>query len=347
MERLSQAVQEFAILEGACVAGIATVQTLAGGPPSSDLTYVLPKAQSAVGFAVPIDQRVISPYLMKKDWLALEKELIRANNVASGIALHLANFLSQKGYPSVPVAANDVYRPSSTENESGQSHPDISHRYIAIRSGIGHMGLSGHVITNERGSAIILGTTVTKAKLIPTPPLPANGNYCDDCRLCMKACISEFMHPNETSTISLGGQDFEYSSRRSQDRCGCSCGGYTGLHDSGKWSTWSPGRFSIPQSDEDIPDAKQRMKRAHAKWPDSEGGRLYYYSDNKLRTTCAYCQLICSPDKNERKARYKMLTESGVVIQKDDGKREAVSVEEAQKWLASIPETQRVLYEDN
>ncbi len=194
MEQLRRVVLEFVMLEGACAAGIATVQTLAGGPPSSDLSYVLPKAQSAISFAVALDQSLIPPCLMKKDWLALEKELIQANIAANGIALQLSNFLSQKGYPSLPVAANDVYRPSSGEKEPGYTFPDISHRYLAIRSGIGHIGLSGHVITPEQGAAVILGTTVTTAELVPTPPLPIEENFCDDCRLCMAACISDFMH---------------------------------------------------------------------------------------------------------------------------------------------------------
>jgi len=343
MEKLSQTVREFVILEGACISGIATVQTLAGGPPSSDLTYVLPKARSAISFAVAIDQSLIPPYLMKKEWLALEKELIRANIAANGIALQLAQYLSQKGHPSVPVAANDVFRPGYGAD---LCHPPISHRYMAIRSGVGHFGLSGLVLTREQGATVILGTTVTTAELIPTPPLPMEENYCDDCRLCMAACISDFMHPTEKSAISLGGQQFEYTARRTHNRCSCSCGGYTGLHTSGKWSTWSPGRFSIPKNDKDISSAYQYMIRAHAKWPDSEGGRYFFYSDEKMRTTCANCQLVCCPDKDERKARYKMLTESGVVVQKEDGKRKAVSVEEAQKWFADMPSTRRALYED-
>jgi len=48
MERLSRIVREFVIIEGACAAGIATLQTLSGGPPSSDLTYVSPKAAGII-----------------------------------------------------------------------------------------------------------------------------------------------------------------------------------------------------------------------------------------------------------------------------------------------------------
>ena len=69
MENLTRIVLEYPILEGAFKSGIATVETLAGGPPSVDLSYVMPDARSAVIFAVAIDQGPIPDYLGKKDRL--------------------------------------------------------------------------------------------------------------------------------------------------------------------------------------------------------------------------------------------------------------------------------------
>ncbi len=348
MEKLSRIVQEFVEIEGASLSGISTLKTLEGGPPSSDLTYVLPEAKSAVSFAVAIDQKVIPPYLMKKERVAFENELIRANALASGIALHLANYLKQKGYPSVPVAANNVFRPPDAgtvpEYTADLYYPDIAHRYLAVRSGVGHMGLSGNLLSNRYGAAIILGTTVTTAELLPTPPLPEEDNYCDDCRLCMASCVSGFMHPQKKTTVTLGNTRTAYSKRRNYGRCDCACSGYTGLHSSGKWSTWSPGRFVIPENDADLRSAYIKMQRAHGKWPASPGGRYFYFMDEKLRVTCANCQIVCCPDKEERKARYNMLTDSGVVFQNDDGSLEAVSPEKANLRLASMSDTRRALY---
>jgi epoxyqueuosine reductase QueG len=350
VKKLSRIVREFVRVEGACEAGIATVKTLEGGPPSTDLTYVLPNARSAVSYAVAIDQEPIPPYLMKKNRLALEKAFVRANVLASGIALHLANYLTQKGYPSVPVAANNVFRPPAHDAASKYIvdlyYPDTAHRYLAVRSGVGHFGLSGNIITKNQGAAVILGTVVTAAQLLPTPPLPPEENYCDACRLCMASCVAGFMNLRQKTSISLGGLQFAYSKRRNYGRCDLVCSGYTGLHSSGKWSTWSPGRFDIPKRDDKLRTAHERMQTAHSKWPASEGGRYFYFTDEKLRVSCANCQLVCCPDKNERKARYKMLTESGVVIQNADGSLEAVSPEEADKRLVAMPDTQRALYED-
>ncbi len=52
---LTHKVKEFPINYGASIVGITTLVTLSGGPSSTDLTYVLEEARSAVTFAVPLD----------------------------------------------------------------------------------------------------------------------------------------------------------------------------------------------------------------------------------------------------------------------------------------------------
>ncbi len=72
---------------GASAVGIATNETLAGGPPSVDLTYVLPKATSAVSFLVALDQRHVEPYLRKVDRTSYELDNVRTNTLVSGISM--------------------------------------------------------------------------------------------------------------------------------------------------------------------------------------------------------------------------------------------------------------------
>ena len=64
-----------------------------------------------------------------------------------------------------------------------------------------------------------------------------------------------------------------------------------------------------------------------------------------MEYTCSNCHLVCHPDKEVRKARYKMLIESGVVIQEPDGTRRVVSPEEAKRRLAAMEPERRRLYE--
>ena len=61
--------------------------------------------------------------------------------------------------------------------------------------------------------------------------------------------------------------------------------------------------------------------------------------------SCSNCHLVCHPDKEVRIARYKMLIESGVIIQELDGTRRVVSPEEAEEYLNSLPLERRKLYE--
>ena len=67
-EQLTHRVKDLAKRLGADLVGIATRETLSGGPPSSDLTYVLPEAKSAVVFAVSLTQEFIEPFISKTDF---------------------------------------------------------------------------------------------------------------------------------------------------------------------------------------------------------------------------------------------------------------------------------------
>ena len=345
IHKLSQFVKDFAINSGAVAAGIATRETLEGGPPSTDLTYVLPEAKSAVVFAMPMDQNAILSFLKKEDMAAANMDNRRVNMMASGLAYELSEFLNMKDIPSVPLAANAVYR-KDTPNGVFDEKPAVSHRYLAVRSGVGHFGLSGNVIMKPYGSAIILGSVVTTAELIPTVPLPPEENYCDGCRLCMASCASGLMSPDEEATVTMGGMTYTYSKRRSYHRCEYVCGAFSGLHPSGKWSTWSPARFPIPEKDEEFMDALLKTIPAYRSRKRANYGLYHPLAPGSLlEFTCGHCQFVCHPDKEVRKARYNMITDSGVIIQEADGTLKAVSPEEAKKHMSAMSPEQRSLYE--
>jgi len=345
MEKLTSRIKELAKCLGATAVGISTIETLSGGPSSADLSYVLPGAKSAVSFLVPLNQAYIEPYLQKKDHRSHEVDNIRTNTLASGISFEIASYLTQKGHPSVGQTANFTYR-TDTPNGAFDEKPPISHRYLAVRSGIGHFGLSGNVITRENGAAVILGSLVTTADLIPTEPLQPEENYCDGCRLCVASCASGYMDPDKKTVVRMGDIDFSYSLHRNHSRCDYVCGGFTGLHKSGKWSTWSPARFPIPEKDEEFFPALVKAADSYKKRPREEGGFFHFLMPgNRINFTCGNCALVCHQDKKIRKQRLKMLIQSGVVVQRLDGSCEAVSPDEARKRLKEMPHEQRALYE--
>ena len=345
MDTMTSRVKEMAQCLGASSVGIATRETLEGGPPSTDLTYVLPEAQSAISFLLPLKQEFIEPFLGKQDRVSHETDNIRTNTLVSGISVEIAEYLKQKGHPSVAQPANLVYR-ADTPGGPFDEKPPISHRYLAVRSGLGHFGLSGNVITGKFGAAVILGSVVTSASLVPTGPLPAQDNYCDRCKLCMASCASGYMSRDSLIQVKMGGHEFSYSARHNHNRCDYVCGGFTGLHPSGKWSTWSPGRFPIPEKDADFMPALIRAAAGYKKRPPMNGGFFHFLMPgNRIFFTCGNCSLVCHPDKETRKKRYKMLTAGGVVVQTPDGSLEAVSPEEAKSRLDALPGELRSIYE--
>lgn len=346
MEKLTNRIKELAKCLGASAVGVSNMETLAGGPPSVDLSYVLPNAKSAVSFLVPLNQSYIEPYLQKKNHRSHEMDHIQTNSLVTGISFEIASYLIQKGYPSVGQTANLTYR-TDTPNGPFDEKPPISHRYLAVRSGIGHFGLSGNVITSINGAAVILGSLVTTAALIPTEPLPEKDNYCDSCRLCVASCASGYMDADNSTVIRIGDVEFSHSLHRSHSRCDYVCGGFTGLHKSGKWSTWSPARFPIPEKDEEFLPAIIAAADAYKNRPRQQGGFFHFLMPgNRINFTCGNCMLVCHPDKKVRKLRYKMLTQSGVVVQRSDGTCEGVSPTEAKKRFGKMSREQRALYEN-
>lgn len=342
MDNIREIALDYPMSAGACATGIVTSEMLSGGPPSVDLNYVLPEAKSVLVFAVPLNQSFIEPFLSKQDRLSHERDNFQVNYIATGIAGALADLLRQRGCNAVPVSANNVYRPEPLK--MGLMHPEISLRYLAVRAGIAHFGLSGNVITPKEGAAIILGAVVTEGELEPTKPLPAEDNYCDECRLCMASCASGFMDRKEKDMVTMGGNEYAYAKRRSQFRCQFVCGGFSGLHKSGKWSSWSPGRWEIPETDDNIVPAFLPGFKAYNKWPDIEGGQYHVMMRKKLLLTCGHCQLICHPDKDVRIKRHKMLTNSGVVVQREDGTLEAMPADQAQRYVNTLPPEKKALY---
>ena len=337
---------DFLRLQGATIVGVATMETLAGGPPSTDLGYALPGAKSAVCFAVPFDQEKIERYLAKQDHAGHQSDNFHTNIYATGLAVALAAYWNQQGIASYGVCSNAVYR-RDTPRGMADFLPDISHRYLAVRSGVGWLGLSGNLITKEHGAAVVLGSVVTTAELEPTEPLPPEESYCDECQLCRASCTSGLMAKQERTTVTMGGMEFSYSKRRSYHRCDLVCGGFTGLAKNGKWSTWSPGRFPIPENDEEFLPALIEAVGASAPRPRIEGGFHHpaMPSGRVINMTCGNCQLVCHPDRDERKRRYKLLTRSGVAVQNPDGSLEAVSPEIAEKRLGEMPDAQRAWYQ--
>jgi epoxyqueuosine reductase QueG len=346
---MEKTIRDFLTARGALRVGFCTRETLAGGPPSADITYVLPGARSAVSFALPLDRDIMRQCLSKKSQFAFEQHNIEVNRQAGRIAKELALWLEEQGHRSVRLHANNVYR-KDVPNWQLAMRPDVSHRYLAVRSGVGSFGWSGNVGLKGYGSAVILGSVVTEAELAPTPPLPADEGFCDRCKLCVASCPSGMFHESRETSVTLGGETFSHSQRNSYLPCQLVCGGFTGLSKNGKWSTWSPGRYAIPApTDENaLLETLMRAVGNYTKWPrrsDGEGGfEAGAFGGLNLRLTCGNCQIICWGNREETKENYRLLTSSGCVIQREDGTIAVLPAEEAAAEFARMNPEHTNLY---
>lgn len=343
---LEKMIEEFLLERGAIKVRFANLESVAGGPPSADLTYQLEGARSAVSFALPLDLDRTRRYLAKEEY---HEEQITLSKLSSDLSKHCAQLLANEGYASARVHGNNKYR---TELPGWQldMHPDISHRYVAVASGLGSFGWSGNVGIEGYGTAIILGTVVTTADLTPTDPIPEEESFCDKCKTCVGACVGGMFSKSEEDSVTLGGKTFTFSRRIDLNRCNLVCGGFTGLHKSGKWSTWSAGRFRVPEKPEETLDLLVKSVVQSSKRPamTSSGGFEPTTLGGKvnIRLTCGICNYICFGDKDETRENYRLLTSSGCVIQREDGEKIVLPSEEAAEEFEKMDSVHQALYTD-
>lgn len=308
------------------------------------MNFALDGGKSAIVFAVPLNEDLIDSFLAKEDF-SLNENKIRTTTFAAGISLEISGFLGQMGYDAVPIAPNFVYR-KDTPNGIRDRKPIISHKYLAAVSGVGFLGHSGQILTKNHGAAIVLGSVVTDAELISTDPVEKDEKYCDECKLCKAACIPNYIS-DEKVKLNIGDNEFEYQSPQSHWRCILVCGGVTGLDSSGKYSTWSPGRFKIPEDDDGFEELREKAMPTYVKRPKIDP--VFYHPgvpEHKMQYTCSTCQFICSPDKKTRNHRYKLFRNGGVIVEDEEGNRSAVSPDEADKIIEKISKDKKILYSD-
>ena len=345
--RLEAEIEKFLRERGAIRVGFATLDTLSGGPLSVDLTYVLPEARSAISYALPFDRKKIRDYLSKKDFLGHQNDRLELNLRSARISKELAKWLEAKGFKSKRVYPNLVYR-KEIPGWQFSMPPDLSHRYIAVRSGVGSFGWSGNVGIKGYGTTILLGTVVTSAELEPTDPIPPEESFCTRCKLCVSACTAEMFDRERETSVTIGGETFSYSLRRNIVRCLFVCGGFTGLNKSGKWSTWSPGRFRMPEDDEELASVFLQAIEKYRQWPKRTDGAVSFENPAlpgvEIGITCGMCQNICWGNQEDTRENYRLLTNSGCVIQRENGEILVLPPDEAQKVFNSFPEEHRKKY---
>ena len=331
--------------------GFATLETMASDMPGTDLTYLLPEAQSAVSFYVPFDKELTMKYLGKTDPSIRgihEEHNLELHRVIWRACQRVKHWLIEQGYKAISVIPNNHYR-TDVPNWQITLPPELSLRYLAVASGVASFGWSGNVGTKEHGTAILVAGLITSAKLEPTKRITESEGFCNKCKICTKVCAFGMFNDDEETTVVIGGETFSYSKRGSIQRCFITCGGGNGLHRSGKFSTWSPGRYEYAETESEVRRACQVAITSQKKrLPFQDGSQGYQPAsfDGKYnqQLSCGNCNYICGGSAKETALRYKTLVNSGCVVQREDGCLEIYPPEKAKEVFESMPAKHQRLY---
>ena len=97
------------------------------------------------------------------------------------LALDAVSFIEKQGFLALPIAASQS-TPDAKEEYKGV----FPHKTAAVKSGLGFIGKSGVLITEEHGSFVRLATVLTDMPLEPSGEV--HGSKCGACTLCRDAC---------------------------------------------------------------------------------------------------------------------------------------------------------------
>lgn len=97
------------------------------------------------------------------------------------LALDAISFIEKQGYLALPIAASQ-----STPDEKEEYKGVFPHKTGAVKSGLGFIGKSGVLITEEYGSFVRLATVLTDMPLEPSGEV--HYSKCGTCTLCRDAC---------------------------------------------------------------------------------------------------------------------------------------------------------------
>jgi len=201
--------------------------------------------------------------------------------------------------------------------------PELSHRCVAVAAGLGRIGWSGNLVTEEYGARVVLNSIITDAELIPDKPLAKNP--CKQCKLCERSCQAGYFSRDEKQTITIAGIEETIATRGIDDCCSAVCSGLTGQNRFKEWSTWSPYRSVSLPNDDTLQDFVRNLKVQALENGGKQAEHFFQFIRNiyiglhnrpleDKALTCTYCQLVCGPSMTEKKESHRMITNSGCIV---------------------------------
>lgn len=100
------------------------------------------------------------------------------NALLDQLAVKIATFIQKEGFDALPIPASQIV-------DWGAQTAHLSHKMIAVRTGIGWLGRNNLLVHPEYGSSIRLATVLTNMSLLTDSPVEGD---CGECRKCIEVC---------------------------------------------------------------------------------------------------------------------------------------------------------------
>ncbi len=219
MELTSKYIKEQALLAGAAVCGVGSLDIFKGENPQKDPKMILPNARCIVGFGIPVPKGLYS---------AMQNETQSYSYYSYGVKMmeeefaeiflfKMGNIIEDCGYdaclqrsvPNLRIKGDKTTNPEVKDTYEliyaepvapGKPAPDVLIDFgkAAKACGIGHEGKSGHIINKKFGPFMRYMFIITDA------PLEIDGEYeadhCEGCNECAEACPGNAIGRNGLDT---------------------------------------------------------------------------------------------------------------------------------------------------
>jgi epoxyqueuosine reductase QueG len=182
----------------------------------ADIKCIPLEVRQSMDYAISIGV-ALNPDIMMDVWLngptieySLEK--VRLNKLLNHLAEFGAEILRYRGFNAIPLLVND-----SMSVDMQTQCSTFPHKTVATMAGLGWIGKSALLVTEEFGPALRINTILTEAVLDCSSPIEVS--RCGECVECMNACPGQAVSGNlwdisKSREDIVKGRDYIYNIRK-------------------------------------------------------------------------------------------------------------------------------------
>jgi len=184
--------KKFVLQEGASLFGVADTSALQDRFNALSPT-ALEGLNRAISMAFHLSDRVMEDVVDGPTKLYFF-HYQRVNVLLDELALKVTNFIQDRGWQALPIAASQLI-----DWENQRAH--LSHKHAAQKAGLGWIGRNNLLVSPEFGARQRLVTVLTSMPLKIQEPLSWG---CGDCRFCISSCPSQSIKERPEDFDHLG-----------------------------------------------------------------------------------------------------------------------------------------------